>query len=909
MKTLNIQFLIVFALLGWLGNGGFGQGLAVDTVEARASFERALLCEETEHWDSAVVYMEDALCWFGEVGVWERWVDAVNLWGRYMDEAGRAAENRVLLDSALALGISCWGEMDLRVAESYRVLGWCHYAAVEKMDSAGFLIMRDLYVKKEKIGENHPRTIASWKTLELYNRSISNFPEALYAARKVLEISINCNRKDHYEVASAYNILGINQLNLGMYDAAIRNLEKSLEMRKLDLGVESAEFAESLHNIGVLYDFIGEFEKSKQNYELVIRVREKVLGQYHFETAMAYDNLGVVLGSLGDFEGSLKSHLKALRIRAEILENDHESIAMSYVNIGGTYGELGDFVKAEEMLLVALDILLGKRIKDQYRLAITYGNLGTVLWGLDEYETALKYYEKSLKNMVQVFGYNHPFVATCYHNIGQVLQSKGDCQKAINYTLESIIIRKRVFGDKEFHDGTADNNLALAMLCVGDTINALRHLEKSIEFDVRHLSPNHPSYSIGLMNMGDFLNDRKEFENALRYYHDAIVSMIKGDYGLDLQGLPPLVDIVSKDQLLRVLRKKASIFDAIGEYESLVASVSTYRLATSLIDSLRISFSHGSKALLGEESLLVSQAGLAVASRLNKMAPDTCYLHDAWHFMEKSKSTLLHEALKDHKARKFANIPDSLLEKENYLKVRLAYNERRLIDEETKLQKDSSKIAQFRDRVFELKQQKDSLLARFKRSYPKYYQLKYDLSIATIPDVQAWLPNDSTTLIEYFYGDSNIYVFTVTKRHYHLQSFPNDSLFKSHLNALQAHFKNPDEIENGRANDPGEYQKFSETAHALYKILLAPMLDSLDIRPQHLILIPDGPLGKLPFDCLLTREAMPSDSAPFPSTSLSHPRIPNLLCLVSHGAVGGVFASGTQAHSSTPQTQTFGHRA
>ncbi|MEZ4981982.1 MAG: hypothetical protein R2769_10430 [Saprospiraceae bacterium] len=71
-------------------------------------------------------------------------------------------------------------------------------------------------------------------------------------------------------------------------------------------------------------------------------------------------------------------------------------------------------------------------------------------------------------------------------------------------------------------------------------------------------------------------------------------------------------------------------------------------------------------------------------------------------------------------------------------------------------------------KIFDLNQQYDSLKTYLEFNYPEYYKLKYDLSTISLGEVQEKLLKPEQTLIEYFVGDSSIFIFTVQKDNYNV---------------------------------------------------------------------------------------------------------------------------------------------
>jgi CHAT domain-containing protein len=116
---------------------------------------------------------------------------------------------------------------------------------------------------------------------------------------------------------------------------------------------------------------------------------------------------------------------------------------------------------------------------------------------------------------------------------------------------------------------------------------------------------------------------------------------------------------------------------------------------------------------------------------------------------------------------------------------------------------------------------------------------------ASLDIVQSLLLTDRTALIEYFLGDERSYIFCVTKKEFHFVDLPstqsiNDSLI-GYLSFLE---------------DPTiPLSKGFPAAQRLYGELLLPVEKFIPASVDHLIIVPDGILFRLPFETLATTTA------------------------------------------------------
>jgi len=193
-------------------------------------------------------------------------------------------------------------------------------------------------------------------------------------------------------------------------------------------------------------------------------------------------------------------------------------------------------------------------------------------------------------------------------------------------------------------------------------------------------------------------------------------------------------------------------------------------------------------------------------------------------------------------ALQFSNLPVSLLEQEKKLKIALTYHKKQL--NEAIEYEDSIEIDRLDKLLFDEKHQYNQLINNLENNYPKYYQLKYQQNQTQLTEVQNQL-DDKTALIEYFVGDSAIYILSIIKEHAHLYKVKKPVNWKKLINNLRQN------ISNVYQNDKA---LFTTNAWNLSQLILDPVLCDLPDEINRLQFIPDAELNYIPFGVFLTED-------------------------------------------------------
>jgi len=210
--------------------------------------------------------------------------------------------------------------------------------------------------------------------------------------------------------------------------------------------------------------------------------------------------------------------------------------------------------------------------------------------------------------------------------------------------------------------------------------------------------------------------------------------------------------------------------------------------------------------------------------------------------MEKNKATVLLQSMNEADALQFANLPDSLLGQEKDLKIAITFHKKQL--NEAIEYEEVTEIDRLNDVLFNERQDYTQLINHLENNYPDYYQLKYQQNQTQLSDIQNQLDN-KTALLEYFVGDSSIYLLLISKGHEHLYKFKKPDNWKQMIDKLKQN------TSNVYQSDKTVFAKYSRH---LSQLLLDTLLCDISDEISHLQIIPDAELNYLPFEILLTQD-------------------------------------------------------
>ncbi len=618
----------------------------------------------------------------------------------------------------------------------------------------------------------------------------------------------------------------------GNYSQAINQLESAIKIYKTsmqwdnwidcnqqmaDYYIELSQYDSVRVRLDVVKDAIApnQISQVKQKVlegKLVLQEGMSDVAQRYFEEALKiYDTkfpknlkekadvsnlLGVSLWNLGQKEKALDYYNQALNIRKKLYGDDHEIIAGSYNDIG-------------------------------------------LLYANDDLEKAAEYYQKAINIYEKKLGNTHPRVANLYNNLALLYQKQNDFSKSETFLEKVLAIRIKTMGEKHPNVAFVKNSMAFLALEKNQIEKAKNLSAEALSIYKEKYGEKHPELANTYRILASIERQNNQFDNALNLYQKALIANSKTFNATNIYQNPTLFDYYNPDIQLNTLLLKSQTLKTkyrskTLKYKELKMALFTLQTADSLINQIRQTRKNKEdKIALGKISTEIYEESIATSLliadvSLNKRK----YKKLAFYFAEQSKSSVLLSALSETSAKHFAGIPDNLLEQEKRINDELAQNEQLLA------QKPAADIEQkLAENLFMLRTKQDDFIKNLETKFPEYYRLKYQNQPISVEELQKKLP-ENTAVLSYFEGEktNTLFVFYVSNKVYKVKEVKIDSNFVRYMRALR----------NGiQYKAKTTYSKY---AHKLYKILFP-----FSTPAEKLILIPDGRLGTVPFEVLLTK--------------------------------------------------------
>ncbi len=609
---------------------------------------------------------------------------------------------------------------------------------------------------------------------------------------------------------------------------------------------------------------------------------------------------------------------------AKRLENGDGLLWKTLRNIGLSYYQLSFYKDANKYFVKAYETEEKKQAKDSVQLL---RNIGELFLEMGELEKAIEYGRKAIQINPEDPAANAVFAqilnntndssqlvnAIKYANMAiQMAKKETDFKKAIlekgnalnqlkKYNKAAKVYNDALKNDKTIEDtvyiSKILNNLATVLFEEKKHQKAIGQLEKSLNLLAMYFKEDYSYYySISLENLADNHTALQQFDTALLHYQKALINLTNNFRTEDIYQNPNPQDtslfIYSNPDIIRVLHLKATAayqyYQQNKNQKYLDLANQTYQTAFNFHDKLQREISTENSRLFQAENIVAYiENALKVAYLQQENGQDISKA--AFRFMEKNKATVLLQSMNEADALQFANLPDSLIDREKELKLYITEYKRQrnnAIEE-----KDSNEEERLNTLLFEEEQQHRQLITNLETNNPNYYQLKYQQNQIQLADVQTQLDN-KTALLECFVGDSTMYILSIQKNQSKLYQIPKPANWNQAIDQFRVALTDTETILAG----VDTHQKdFVQYGHLLYKWLLQKPFEDLGNPIERLQIIPDAELNYIPFELLLT------EKVDLDANTINYKKLPYLLHKQSVGYVySAAFLSSkkTEGHES-----------
>ncbi len=608
------------------------------------------------------------------------------------------------------------------------------------------------------------------------------------------------------------------------------------------------------HKLDLLYHYLQLGDQALEDYGHDLGPQQKKLqidikalwGSYHF--------------LIGSYHQAIATHREIIQIlnqKASKSGRDKELIARSYQFIGTIQKQQGDYQSAISNFWISLDHLDGmwEKYERLGRIASTYSRIAACYQQIGDHPQAQAYYTRALgcleaRYSTKMEDQDNQFrlrksIITIYNAIAQYALEQGAAPKALQYLEKSVSYQTN---QDPFRKKTA-HLFGDVYAAMNSFDQALQHYRSSLKEKRQDYGQKNHYNGYTYRAIGQLYAKLPDHAGAITYYDQAIENLTTQPEVLDSLEEVNWSTIFDERGLINVLHLKAqsliALYQNTQKKNYLRQAWNNLNSAIALIEETRINYgSEEDKQFLLKECYPIFEQAMFAGHLLGPG-----YYPDLLEITEKSKAVLLVDQHRERNAFREANIPDSLLLRESQLKAAIIQIEDAIWQENNSPLIDLEKIKSNYQGLASAKKRYADLITHFEEKYgyapPRSKGRDYLLTT-----IRQGLLEKDQTLVEYFVGDEFLFIITLNQSRIKVSKikldFPLADWIAKFRSGIYDYHLSPNPTDSLYQQTR---QQYVEYGWKLYQTLLLPVRDQLK---EKLILIPDGALGYIPFEALLT---------------------------------------------------------
>jgi len=553
-----------------------------------------------------------------------------------------------------------------------------------------------------------------------------------------------------------------------------------------------------LGNWAILIQGTGDLHRSKDINTRALQAMNEVIArtagdpQHHLGAQMNRTRILLNLAStyfdMADFDRASSFLRTAQAERRALLGDAHPMVVGLNEGIAEVEAMAGNYQRAEVLLLEQIAVVRASTEDDSDARLDLYSALARMAAKQGDLARADSIYAAALpKDERKVRGSGNQYLASAYAERADLRIAQGRHADAISDLLISRGIRSRIHGARHERLAEADVVISGAALATGDTLMARQFADSALL----------------LLSDRIALTQRPFAPTALRYptlLADAIMAKVAAERAAHPGSGAERAWLQQLDPAFRSMHRNMSSLSEEGARLQMV----------------------GSQRQLFDFGLELSYAA-------HDRFGGTADLDRFLRISESDRSILLKSRLNTFTSLRFANVPDSILQREQHLLKSLQVDP----DDPTAW-----------DDLYANEEAYTAFLDTLRQRHPDYFALRYGEPRVTIADLRKHLVTAQRDILAYAVTGEHLYMLVVRA--------DTAALLRTSSKGLSTAVKGLNDAVLARDNDA-----YLKAAHELYAMVFAPVASLLD-RPE-LLIIADGELQRVNFEALLSAPSTAKD--------------------------------------------------
>ena len=630
-----------------------------------------------------------------------------------------------------------------------------------------------------------------------------------------------------------YHNFGYLASNMGDYALAKKHYAKSIKMMQASSSKDYENLHKTYNALGGMMWYSAKLDSSLYFFNKALKILDKTDKKpinTFYRKALVNSNIAVLNQSLGRIDEAIESSKEVINNYQKFIDvSKDESYKLRALknqlaaidNLGSFYHSMGEFERADKLIAYSYQKKKKKLPENDINITISQIISAQAKIGLRDFKAANNLIDKAIASINKEKNTQFFWHASALSTKATISNELGDKEIAGKYYQEAYDLFKKSLGNNDYTRDFLDEiiNMSQFYASMNNAERAISLAEESYEFIKTSDFKQSLQAFHHIVNLSEVHFKLKNYQEALKYSNEALAFLNQGTIenktfkdSIQIQYRKPTALLINakSNYYLNSNKTKAFLTDLLKQTQNGIAILNQRKTIIKSHDDLSLLITENNELFNFSKQLLIDLYNLT-----NKVS----YLDKALTIHESSLYNRIRSRLNLKNNLVFAGIPQSIIKQENTIKDKLNNAVQNSNDGSFKT-------------FFEANAEWNSYLETLKKTYPKYYKMRYASIEEPLDKLQKNIP-DNTTIVRYLFVDETLYAFTITEKEKHI--------FKLHSASLK---KDIGELAENQSDLKTASSKFYE----LYQKLWKPFESK--IATQHVIIFPDAELFNLSFETL-----------------------------------------------------------
>ena len=308
------------------------------------------------------------------------------------------------------------------------------------------------------------------------------------------------------------------QLGAHRYADAERTARQILLLVERSVGTSPDALINALHSLAITYMWQGRFDEAIQLYQRAQRTAERELPPDNPALWMSVNMLADAYMQQGlhfDAESYAK---QAIRIAEQNFPTSHPALATSLATLGKLYRDERRFDQAEPLMLRSLDVARNNFPPEHLAVTMTLVQTAQLYAQMQQPAESERYFKQALRNLKKTPDTTAPVLETVLAGLAQGRMQQHRPEEAEPYFRRALQVAEKLHGTDSAEASTNLRMLAAVYLMTDRTSEADNLFRRALDIDRRAIGSSRLALSDSIAGMATVLLAQNRLADAAEYF-------------------------------------------------------------------------------------------------------------------------------------------------------------------------------------------------------------------------------------------------------------------------------------------------------------------------------------------------------------------------------------------------------